>query len=90
MDQDFVEVKLVRIEPLFDQLLKKLRQAVLSYFCCMANLEMEAFNEGLAPDDSDYKVFQLEIPATWKKYYTLAGVDNSKIIMQELEKLQQD
>ena len=56
----------------------------------MANLEMEAFNEGLAPDDSDYKVFQLEIPATWKKYYTLAGVDNSKIIMQELEKLQQD
>ena len=51
--------KLVVIEPVFDQLPKQHQQAVLSYVCCMANLEMEAFNEGLAPDDPKKKVFHL-------------------------------
>ena len=51
--------KLVRVEPLFDQLLKKHRQAVMSYVCCMAHLDMEEQNEDRARDDPDYKVLNL-------------------------------
>jgi hypothetical protein len=41
----------------------------------MANLEVEAMNEGRSQDDPKYELFNLKIPAKWKKYYTLAGDD---------------
>jgi len=51
--------KLVRVEPVFDLLPLTHRQAVMSYVCCMANLEMEAFNEDLKPDDPTRMVINL-------------------------------
>ena len=48
-------IKLVRISPVFEKLPKSHRQAVISYVCCMANLEFEAMNELVAKDDPNYK-----------------------------------
>ena len=42
---------LVRIARFFNKLPSKFRQAVISYVCCMANLEVEAMNKGLRPGD---------------------------------------
>ena len=51
--------KLVRVEPVFYLLPLTHRQAVMSYVCCMASLEMEAFNEYLKPDDPTRMVINL-------------------------------
>ena len=48
-------IKLVRISAVFERLPKSHRQAVISYVCCMANLEVEAMNDLLDKDDPNYK-----------------------------------
>ena len=49
------KIIVVRIAQVFDKLKHKFRQAVISYVCCMANLEVEAMNDLLDKDDPNYK-----------------------------------
>ena len=48
-------IKLVRILPVFEKLPKSHCQAVISYVCCMANLEFETNDELLDKDDPNCK-----------------------------------
>ena len=84
------QITIVKVFHVLDKLPKNIKQALVSFVCCMANIEIEAMNEGKRPGEKGYIEFNLKMPHHWKSYYTLVGADNSDLTKEELEKLQQN